>query len=174
MSPFQIARALVVILCLSFAAPAGAEPPPPNDAGEEEREAFMSRLRMMRMYAFTEALELDEPTATKLFPYLREGDAAIESTHRDIRGHRKALRELASEDSLKDSEIDAHITAISALEQRMTTLRAEQIDGLKGILSPQQRVRFILTHARIERELRSALRDRRRQGNRQRTRGAKE
>ena len=66
MSPFQIARALVVILCLSFAAPAGAEPPPPNDAGEEEREAFMSRLRMMRMYAFTEALELDEPTAAKL------------------------------------------------------------------------------------------------------------
>jgi hypothetical protein len=161
MSTDRIISLFVALLCLAFAAPAAAETPPPNDASDEEREAFMSRLKMMRMYALTEALELDEATAARLFPYLREGDEAIGKAHREVRIHRKALRNLATEDSPKDADIDPHIAAIAKLEQVMTALRADQIDGLKGILSAEQRLRFVLTHARIERELRSALRDRR-------------
>lgn len=151
---------LLALLCLPVG-PALAQPGPGGDPpAEEQSEELRARLRLMQMYALTEALELDEETAAKLFPYLREGDQAMAEVHDEMRGHRKALRALANEEGLTDAAIDEHITAMGKLEQRMSELRAEQVAGLKGILTPEQRLRFVLTRAKIERELRRALRQR--------------
>ena len=158
-------RTLILLLALlTFTAPAHAQGPPDDEASDEDREAFRTRMRMMRMYALTEALELDEATAAKLFPYLRQGDDAMAKVVRELRQHRKALRGLAEQDAPKERDIDEHIGAIAELEQMLAALRAEQIAGLKGILTPTQRLRFVLTSARIERELRSAIRDKRGRG----------
>lgn len=154
---------LPLLALLLFALPALGQPgPPPDDDPPEgpEHERFLERLRMMRMYALTEALELDEATAAKLFPYLRTGDEAMAEVHEEMRAHRKALRALAVDGKATDKALDAEFAAMEKLEQRMTKLRAEQVEGLKGILTPDQRLKFVLTRARLEREIRSALRDR--------------
>jgi hypothetical protein len=154
----------VTLLLSLLCPPAFAQEPPDDDVGDEEREAFHARLHMMRMYALTEALELDEATAAKLFPYLREGEEAMGRVHREIRLHRQALRALADQEAPSEKEINEHIGAIGTLEQTMVAMRTEQIAGLQGILTASQRLRFVLTHARIDRELRNAIRERRGRG----------
>ena len=141
------------------------EPPPPDEKhprSKEERERFQERLRLMRMIALTEALELDEATAAKLFPYLREGDEAQGAVHKEVREHRKALKAMAEQEVFEDKAIDEHIRAIGKLEQTMSELRAKQVEGLKRILTPEQRLKFLLTRSHLERELRQALREHRR------------
>lgn len=153
--------ALLASLSLLVSA-AYAEPPPDDDGPPPMEEEMKSRLRMMRMYALTEALELDEETAARLFPYLRVGDEAMEEVHGKLRAERRVLRDLAGREDLTDAQIDVHIKAIGELEQQMAALRADQVDGLKGILTPEQRLRFVLTRAKVERELRRVLRERHR------------
>ncbi|MCO4774304.1 MAG: periplasmic heavy metal sensor [Deltaproteobacteria bacterium] len=163
----RILTLLFAALLITTTSAIAQEPPPPEEAGEDMR----SRLRMMQMYALTEALELDEATAAKLFPYLREGDEAMAKVHDEMRVHRKALRALADTENIKDKDIDEHIGVLGELEQEMAAIRADQVDGLKRILSPSQRLRFVLTRAKIERELRRVLRERRRGDREGRTRG---
>ena len=158
--------ASLCLLLLALASPAFAEPP--DDGPPPMEEEMKSRLRMMRMYALTEALELDEDTAARLFPYLRAGDEAMDQVHDKLRAERRALRDLAGKADLKDKDIDVHIAAIGALEEQMAALRAEQVDGLRDILSAEQRLRFVLTRAKVERELRRVLRERHREGRRDR------
>ena len=160
-----LALLLALLLPLLATSPAwGQHPPPPDDeeddASSSDRERFMDRLRMMRMYALTEALALDEATAAKLFPYLRAGDEAMGKVHDELRSHRKALRQMAKASAWDDKALDQHIDAIGKLEGRMATLGAEQVKGLKGILTAEQRHTFVVTQAHLERELSEALRDR--------------
>ena len=173
----QLVTAFVAALALTaFALPAALaqEPPPPAEReqrGKEERERFQERLRLMRMIALTEALELDEATAAKLFPYLREGDEAQGAAHDELRAHRRALKEMAEQGVFEDKAIDEHIRAIGALERKMSVQRAEQVEGLRRILSPEQRLKFLLTRAHLERELRQALREHREGERRERREG---
>ena len=156
------ALTLVAILLTAGAALAqDPAPEPRHRADPEERERFEARLHLMRMVALTEALALDEATAAKLFPYLREGDEAQGAVHGEIREHRKALKAMAESNVFDDATIDEHIEALGTLEQRMAALRAEQVAGLKRILTAEQRVKFLLTRAHLERELRQVLRDHR-------------
>ena len=161
----RLALLLALALPLLAVTTASAQHPPPpgpeeDDASDSDRGRFMDRLRMMRMYALTEALTLDEATAAKLFPYLRTGDEAMGKVHEELRVHRKALRQTAQSSAWDDKALDQHVDGIAKLEGRMATLRAEQIKGLKGILTAEQRHKFVVTQAHLERELRDALRER--------------
>lgn len=167
---------ILTAITIAFALPAIAQDPGPGPdphddrerGSKEDRERFKERLRLMRMVALTEALELDEATAAKLFPYMREGDAAQGEVHDAIRQHRKALKQMAEDENFDDKAIDEHIAAIGKLEEKMAGLRAEQVAGLKRILTAEQRLKFLLTRAHLERELRQALREHRRGERRER------
>ncbi len=163
MRPIITALLTVLALCAVTLPTASAQEPPPPPEQEhrtrEERERFQDRLRLMRMIALTEALELDEATAAKLFPYLREGDEAQGVVQEQIREHRQALKAMAEQEVFEDKAIDEHIRAIGKAEQAMSGLRSEQVEGLKRILTPEQRLKFLLTRAHLERELREALRE---------------
>lgn len=170
----QLVIAIIALFTLSACAlPAQAQEPHPEPMGrhgksEEEREKFEERLRLMRMVALTEALDLDEATAAKLFPYLKDGDDEQKAVHKEIRTHRKALKAMAESGTFEDKAIDEHIEAIGKLEEKMAGLRARQVAGLKRILTPEQRLKFLLTRAHLERELRQALREHRRGERRER------
>ncbi len=157
---------LILSLCL-FAAPAfGQGPPPPPPEGEEpapeERERFMERVRMMRMYALTEALELDEATAAKLFPYLREGDNRLEEFHKQKRDFRRQLRDMVKADTYDKAMATKLLRGITELEVAIATEHSKQVKGLAPMLSIEQQVKFVMTRQRFEQQVREMIRDEKR------------
>lgn len=154
---------LSAALLLACTSPAWAEKP-----SEEEHEAAMQRVRIVRAAALTEALELDEPTAARLFPYLREHDSKMEDIHDRKRDARRALRAMVEDESFPEAEIDRLLTVMAEAEVELAEARAAQLEGLKGVLSPEQRVKFVMVQRRLDEEVRRVIREervRRRGGN---------
>ena len=88
----------LVAACLMLATPAASEPPADRSGPQQEperRKEMLEKIRMVRMYSLTEALELDEATAAKLFPYLRKHDSSLEQLQNSKRKHHKTFKEAA-------------------------------------------------------------------------------
>ena len=151
----------VAALALPSLAVAEPPPPPPEEQDEEAREQMSERLRIVRAAALTEALELDEATATRLFPYLREGDRQREEIHRARREHMKALRKMVRDEAIVEAEVDRRLGKLAELEIEQARIQAEQLDGLKGILSPEQRIRFLLVRRHLDERVREVIREER-------------
>jgi Spy/CpxP family protein refolding chaperone len=154
---------LLLIAALFLPALAAAEPPPPppDEQDEEARELMMERLRIVRAAALTEALELDEATATRLFPYLREGDGRREQIHEARRDHMKALRQMVRREAVVEAEVDRRLGELAELEVEQARIQAEQLEGLKDILTPEQRIRYLLVRRHLEERVREVIREER-------------
>ncbi len=163
-SPVPLITFLTVLLFVLSPPGLALAEPPPHEGAEghaegEESQRMKERVRMMRMYALTEALELDEATAAKLFPYLRSGDETIHQLHDERRTHRRALHRMMKSEEVNAKALDKHIEALERLEIELARAKAEQIRGLKPILSPEQRLRFVVVQERFERRMRGMLRE---------------
>lgn len=158
-SVLRLVSTLLVLLG-SFGGPAFAAPPEAAADEDEEgpRGELLERVRLLRMYALTEALELDETTAGRLFPYLKPGDEEIERLHGELRRHRGALRQLVR-GTIEAKVAEAHLSAVSDLERRLADARSRQLDGLKTILTVEQRARFYVAQARFEERVRDMIRE---------------
>ncbi|MEE2829715.1 MAG: periplasmic heavy metal sensor [Myxococcota bacterium] len=163
---------MLLILSITLALPslAAAEPPPErappsHEPGTEteSREDLMNRIRLVRMYAITEALDLDEATAAKLFPALREQDDAIKALHQSKQEHRKALRGMMKSESYDRKVVADRIDALSKVDVQIAQARADQVTKLKRILTPEQQVKFVLVRERLENEIRRTIREHRRE-----------
>ena len=159
-------RLPIILAALFFAAPAWSQPvhePPPGERepSDEERERMMDRVRLMRMYALTEALELDEAIAAKLFPYLREGDRAVEALHEQKRTFKKQLREMARADAYDEKAVVKLVRGISELDIAIAQEHAKQLQGLSRILDAEKQVKFLLVRGRFEGEVRDMIRQER-------------
>lgn len=158
---------LLTLTALLLSTPAWSQPvdePPPGEPepSEQERQKMMDRVRLMRMYALTEALELDEATAARLFPYLREGDRAIEGLHEQKRAFKMQLREMARTETYDDKAIVKLIRGVSELDVAIAQEQAKQVRGLSAILDAEKQVKFLLVRGRFEGEVREMIRDERR------------
>jgi Spy/CpxP family protein refolding chaperone len=156
LTPILVALALLVP-ALAFAQDRDGPPP------KEDRAEIEQRIQMMRVFALTEALELDEATAVKLFPYLREGDASMRELHEKQRDAKRKLRKLVESADVDDATLDAIVGDIASIEIELTKARKTQFMGLKQILTPEQRGKFFVAQARFDREIRQRLREVRRE-----------
>ena len=163
---FTVFAAVALTSSLSFAG---------DDPGDTDR--VLERLRIVRAAALTEALELDEETAIRLFPYLRETDQQLDELHRAKKQHRQALRDMVASESYDDAAIDEHLEALGEIEVGIAQLRARQLSGLDRILTSEQRVKYMMVRARLDQEARRIIREERlrsRDGERRRGRGDRE
>jgi len=157
---------LLVAAALALPAVASAQDPHPepmDHPSDEERAEIEQRIQMMRVYALTEALELDEETATRLFPYLREGDEKMRGLHHKQREAKRKLRALLESESIDDASLDEIVGSMAAVEIELTKARKTQFVGLKKILSPEQRAKFFVAQERFDREMKRRLREIRRE-----------
>ena len=161
---------LLIATLLAFSTTAVAQEGP----SAEEREVIEKKIQTMRVYALTDALDLDEETAIRLFPYLKETDGPIRKLHRTQKKNRRALKKAVQDGGLDDAAVDALLTAISDTEQALIRARVEQMDGLRDILSPEQRAKFFVAQEKFDRELRRKLREARRDRKMERRRGERE
>jgi len=161
----------LVAACLMLATPAASEPPDDRSGPQqkpERRKEMLEKIRMVRMYSLTEALELDEATAAKLFPYLRKHDSSLEQLQDSKRKHHKALRAMVNSDQFDEKAADKHLDAISQAQVEIAKTESTQLEGLKRILTTEQRVKFVFARIQFERKVREMIREERRRKRSQR------
>lgn len=164
-------RLLLSLFAAALLLPASAlaEDPPPaaedeqQEASPEQREKLLKRIRLVRMYALTEALDLDEAIAAKLFPFLKGHDNKLKELHVAKRTHSKALRKMVRAGDFPQRAADEHIEELGRIEIAMAELHAAMADGLKKILSTEQRVKYVMVREKLEHEIRRTIREHRRQ-----------
>ena len=168
---FALILGALLLSSPAFAQPLDEPPPDEEEPSAPERERMHERVRMMRMYALTEALALDEATAAKLFPYLRKGDEAMEALHDQKRTFKQELRQMAKAEVYDDAAVKKAIAGISDVDVSIAQERSAQLRGLGAILSSEQQVKFLLVRARFEGEVRDMIRDERKRERGDRRRG---
>jgi Spy/CpxP family protein refolding chaperone len=118
----------------------------------DKRERVKQKVRTMRAYVLTDALNLDPSTGGKMFPviekYDTEQDALIAS--------RTALR--AQLESSTDSKVlNKVIDDLIANQKALSDLETKRLTELRAILTPQQIAKLMVVLPDFERRLQQRL-----------------
>jgi len=141
---------------------------------DEDRQEVADRIRMVRVYMLTEALDLNEATAAKLFPYLRDADGAVEELQQRKRTARKGLRAMVEAEAFEAKAVDKLVEELTEVDVALSQARAERVRGLKAILTPEQRAKYLLVQSKFEERVRSLIRDERQERRQRRERRERE
>lgn len=139
----------------AFGQPPGMAPPEPPS--REQMQKTRERIRTLRMWKLTEALSLDEGTASKLFPILGKYEKKREETENKLRQDMRALREALQEED--EAGLRAIIGRLEEHHKALQRLKDEERGELKEILSVKQQARYILFQMDFNREIRRMIRD---------------
>jgi hypothetical protein len=107
----------------------------------------------------TEALNLDEEQAAKLFPRLAQLEASRREFHRQQRLLRDELTELLKQRPLRDQEVKARLEQLERAEVDFRGREQAIKGGLRLILSVEQQARLALFEDRFETEMRRIIQD---------------
>ena len=122
---------------------------------KEQREKVKKRIETMKMWKLTEALDLDEKTASRLFPMLNDYDKKREEVEREIRKDIDFLKEalqVKDESRIKD--------LLEVLEKQHNTLKSlgdEERDSLREVLTIEQQARYLIFRMEFRREMRKMI-----------------
>ena len=153
-------RSLLVLLVVSLAVPAAAQPGEGRaGAGPQQqarREAIKKKIRALRAYTLTEELQLDEATAAKLFPVLAKYDDVTDKllvTRVDL------TRRLREAEQLRDPRaVDRLIDETIANQKAFRDLEDKRLAELRKILTPEQTARILVVFPEFERKIQNQLR----------------
>jgi Spy/CpxP family protein refolding chaperone len=157
-------------LLLSTGTPAIPGPPDPYPGMDnpDRMERIHQRIEMIRMWKLTEALDLDETTAAKLFPVINQYDRERMYLERErfllMRDARESSRQ--TEDKARAGEI------LDRMENNQAALienKSQRHEAVKKILPPAQMTRFILFEQQFDQEMQQRIHEIRK--NRERLRG---
>ncbi len=131
-------------------------PATPKAPGMPEGRRLIETIKIWKM---TEALNLDEDQAAKLFPRLAQLEASRREFHRQQRMLRDELTELLKQQPLRDQEVKARLERLERAEIDFRGREQVIRGGLRSILSVEQQARLALFEDRFESEMRRAIQD---------------
>lgn len=131
-------------------------PTAPKAPGMPEGRRLIETIKIWKM---TEALNLDEDQAAKLFPRLAQLEASRREFHRQQRLLRDELTELLKQQPLRDQEVKARLERLERAEIDFRGREQVIRGGLRSILSVEQQARLALFEDRFESEMRRAIQD---------------
>lgn len=109
------------------------------------------RIETLRMWRLTEALDLDEATASKLFPVINGFDKKRFELERKIRTDIDNLRttiEETSEEALKET-----VDRLEKNHRRLRELNDEELKKLKEVMTVKQFARFIIFRQEFDEDM---------------------
>ncbi len=131
-------------------------PATPKAPGMPEGRRLIETIKIWKM---TEALNLDEDQAAKLFPKLAQLEASRREFHRQQRVLRDELTELLKQQPLRDQEVKARLERLERAEIDFRGREQVIRGGVRSILSVEQQARLALFEDRFESEMRRAIQD---------------
>ncbi len=174
-----------VLLALACSSPARAQgpqspTPPPSAMGPRvaqapgatpanmgKRKRIEKRIRALRVWRLTEALNLDEKTATRLFPILHRFDRQFSKLMRANAKDRRGLRPLMRATGT-DAQIKAAINRMLKRQAQMWTLTKQRFAAMRKVLSAKQSAKLLIVLPQIDRQIRGEIRKAMRKHRRQR------
>lgn len=149
----NLTRLAVLALLLGCAGLATAQPtmPPPDQRPLERIE----RLRKVRLI---EMLDLKEDQSVRFFARMNEHD----KVRRDLKRQKGEVLdriERLVRNHADDQEFEKEYPGVRALDAKLAEENWNFFDGLKDILTPEQRGKYLLFERHFEVELREAMRE---------------
>ncbi len=138
-------------------------PPAAPPSGPAEGRRMIDTIRIWKM---TEALQLSEDQAIKLFPRLTQLEASRREFHRRQRGLRVELGELLRQRPTREVDIKRILEELDRIDFDFRSRERAVRGELQSILSLEQQARLTLFEEGFEMEMRRTIHDlrRRRQG----------
>ena len=127
--------------------------------GKQDKERMRARIELMKMWKLTEALDLDQETAAKLFPLMHEFDVKQRKLHMNRVATIKLMREKLEGETADSTALRALIKEFKKNEREMVDLRIERLDSLSEHLSDEQIAKMISLVPKFERGVRELLGD---------------
>ena len=129
-------------------------PPAPGRPGPAEGRRLIETIKIWRM---TEALNLTEDQAAKLFPKLTQ----LETSRREFHGRQRLLRdelaEILKQRPLREIDIKARLEELDRAEIDFKGRERSVMGELRSILSLEQQARLALFEERFEMEMRRTI-----------------
>lgn len=148
-----------LFLFLGLASDAFGQPIAPVAPGLPGPREGRHLIETIRIWKMTEALDLDEDQAAKLFPKLAQLEASRREFHRQQRLLRDELAELLKQRPLRDQEVKARLEQLERTEADFRGREQAIRGGLRSILSLEQQARLALFEDRFETEMRRIIQD---------------
>ncbi len=121
--------------------------------GPEKRERVEERIRMVRMWKLTDALDLTEERAAQIFPVLnrfeRLRSELIRENHKAINKLRKALQA----DPVDEEGLTPLVNRIGETRRELLRIHDEEAAALKKFFSLEEQARYLLFQISFEREI---------------------
>lgn len=138
-------------------------PPAPGLLGAGEGRRLIETIKIWKM---TEALDLSEDQAAKLFPKLSQLEASRREFQRRQRLLRDELADLLKQRPLRDQDVRTRLDELDRTEADFKGRELAVRSELRSILSLEQQARLALFEERFETEMRRTIQDlrQRRQG----------
>jgi hypothetical protein len=116
-------------------------------------------IETIKIWKMTEALNLTEDQAAKLFPKLTQLEASRREFHGRQRLLRDALAELLRQRPLREIEVKTRLEELDRTEIDFKGRERSVMGELRSILSLEQQARLALFEERFEMEMRRTIQD---------------
>ncbi|MFC1549602.1 Spy/CpxP family protein refolding chaperone [Nitrospirota bacterium] len=137
---------------------------PGGPPSKEQMEKVRKRVEMVRIWKLTEALDLDEKTADRLFPILRKYDKQKVELRSEMFRSRRQIRQMESGRGGEKVDAKKLLEDMEKSKARMTAIEEEQYKEIKKVLTPEQMVKYIAFEERFRREMKQMMRESREGG----------
>ncbi len=131
-------------------------PPPAGSFGPGEGRRLIETIRIWKM---TEALNLNEDQAVKLFPKLTQLETSRREFHNRQHLVRGELAELLKQRPLRDQEIKMKLEELERIDAEFKGRERAVKNELRLILSVEQQARLALFEERFDMEMRRTIQD---------------
>ena len=131
-------------------------PPPAGSLGPGEGRRLIETIRIWKM---TEALNLNEEQAVKLFPKLTQLETSRREFHRRQHLLREELAELLKQRPSRDQEIKARLEELERIDAEFKGRERAVKSELRSILSVEQQARLALFEERFDMEMRRTIQE---------------
>jgi Spy/CpxP family protein refolding chaperone len=126
--------------------------------GPRERDKMRERIGMMMMWRLTDVLELDQETAAKVFPLMREYDEQQRNLRDKRRDIVKKLQDTLDQEKSDPTALTGLIGEFKQNERDMVEMRNKRLDALSEVLSDEQVAKLIVCIPQFEHEMRGMMR----------------
>lgn len=150
------------------AAPARGKRMRPN---HQKRAKIRQRIRALRAWRLTEALNLDERSAMRLFPVLNRYDARLLKLTQQGRKLRVELRRQLKAKTPDNRKLNQLIGRMTKHQRDGFRLRRSRFADLRKVLTPAQSAKLMIVLPEIDRRIHRQIRKAMRKGSKARRRG---
>lgn len=158
---------LIAFVGLALIAPATADaqkkkrkkaPAKQGELSKQRRAKIKQKIRALREWRLTEALELDSDTADKLFPILDSYDDKFGKAMRQGRKLRKQLRSQIESGKANDKQLDKIVDKMLDNQRTVWNLNEQRFKQARKVLTAEESAKVLIILPQIDHEIRRAMR----------------